>query len=399
MQWIVLILLIGYSQCSLWKDGIVHYTINTQDYDAHSQDIIQKVLSSIQNETCVKFFIVDGSANATYEKLLYISNPEKRKTCPPATYDYTKNIINMPIGYKCLNRRDIARITVDMLRASIDNSVTPINSYDLLMRFKEKNKPVSSLLSTPDRSYINAHYHHECEALSKVVGYRRSLRSSQLSEANAKYYEDKIWPLAIVLYGVDVELRGSGDYEQLMYAMTTIQRLTCVVFQEVNYMQPALPQSVIWFAKDGASEPRYGFYEEKQTVSLSSMVRGAAGHSAHALNNLLRALGLHMMSNRYDRDNYVVVNWRNIQTGKEIYFEKAPEEAWVGEIPYDFASATHAPANYMCDVCDLGDTTVQPIQDPLWQRTMLMGHTQELSDADLKLINILYSKQCSSRLS
>lgn len=45
------------------------------------------------------------------------------------------------------------------------------------------------------------------------------------------------------------------------------------------------------------------------------MVHGAPGHTAHALVNLLRALGVPMMSNRYDRDNYLSINWAQVKTG------------------------------------------------------------------------------------
>lgn len=48
--------------------------------------------------------------------------------------------------------------------------------------------------------------------------------------------------------------------------------------------------------------------------------------------------------------------------GKEQYLEKAPEDAWLVQFPYDFHSITHAPSNYMCSVCELGATTVKPIQ-------------------------------------
>lgn len=45
------------------------------------------------------------------------------------------------------------------------------------------------------------------------------------------------------------------------------------------------------------------------------MVNGASGHKAHTLNSLMRILGVHMTSNRYDRDNYVTINWSKVENG------------------------------------------------------------------------------------
>lgn len=69
---------------------------------------------------------------------------------------------DMPIGYKCINSKDIARIVMEMLRASVEQtgllilllnakkkivskiyyiiyfSVSTINSYDLVKKFQER---------------------------------------------------------------------------------------------------------------------------------------------------------------------------------------------------------------------------------------------------------------------
>ncbi|CAG4974213.1 unnamed protein product [Colias eurytheme] len=121
---------------ALWKGGVIHYTINNKDYDLHSQDEIVSTFSKIQEETCLKFFMT--TSNNTSDKILFISNPNKLKTCLPNVYDYSKSVVLMPIGYKCVNQRDIARIVYDMIKASIENIVSPVNSYDLVKKFQMK---------------------------------------------------------------------------------------------------------------------------------------------------------------------------------------------------------------------------------------------------------------------
>ncbi|CAH2083418.1 unnamed protein product [Euphydryas editha] len=391
----------------LWKNGIVHYTINNKDYDVHSQDIIMSTLSQLQKEICVKFFQAPLNFNTSdADKILYISNPSKLKTCAPVRYDFSKDIVDMPIGYKCLNEKDIARIVVDMLRASINPSGTSINSYELASKFEEKKSDVlaQKLISSNNRNYINTNYQIECGRMSQPSQFiqRRTFNdsdSSAISLDNINYYSNKLWPLGVVLYGIDDDLKKSQDHKRLMEAMAAIELYTCVVFQEYIPEDSLNAKNYIWFGKEGEDMPLFGFGGGKQSIKLSSFLNGAPGHTAHAIVNLLRILGIHMMSNRHDRDNYVSINWDNIEKGKEQYLERSPEKAWIASIPYDFDSVTHAPANYMCSNCDLGETTVQPLQDHLWQRTISMGHRNALSESDIRTINLLYNSQCNERYS
>ncbi|VVD00308.1 unnamed protein product [Leptidea sinapis] len=89
---------------------------------------ILATISAIQKEVCLKFFMTPLNNSLNHNnKVLHITNPDKRKTCPPGKYDFKRNVIEMPIGYKCINQKDITRIIVDMLRASIEQTVSQIN--------------------------------------------------------------------------------------------------------------------------------------------------------------------------------------------------------------------------------------------------------------------------------
>ncbi|XP_050556517.1 uncharacterized protein LOC118280897 [Spodoptera frugiperda] len=400
--------LISYVQCKLWPKGVVHYAINKKDYDPHSQDVIASAFDQIEREVCVKFFNTPLNFNATNdEKILYISNPAKRKDCPPAGYNYDKHIVDMQIGYKCLNEHDIARIVLDMLRASVDNTVEKPNSNDLLRKFQEVkgDSNTATLLSASDRNYINAHYLEECENLvKKPVETRRSTSwTMEVSAANERYYKDKLWPLGIVMYGYDPAILSLPEYSKLTYAMMVIELASCIVFKSFSKKDPLQPKNLLWFGFLGEEMPHLGFLAENQTLSISHMAHGAPGHTAHTINALMRALGIPMMSNRYDRDNYVTINWKNVAMMSEHHLERVPEDAWLRNAegdgaPYDYDSVTHAPVNYMCADCSLGEQTVTPVQDHLWQRTLSMGHHSDLSPADKETLALLYNKECQKRL-
>lgn len=62
--------------------------------DAHSQDLISSVFSRLEKEVCLKFFHTPLNFNATTkEKILYISNKEHKKACPPENYDYSGSVV------------------------------------------------------------------------------------------------------------------------------------------------------------------------------------------------------------------------------------------------------------------------------------------------------------------
>ncbi|XP_045456236.1 seminal metalloprotease 1-like [Melitaea cinxia] len=304
--------------------------------------------------------------------------------------------------FRILGRVNNAHV---MLLMFADVSRLPMNNYDLGNKFEDKklDKSAKNLIPSKNRNYINTNYYVECGRMSQPsqIVQRRTFNESDsaISFDNINYYSNKLWPLGVVLFGFDDDLimARSQDYKRLIHAMAAIEQYTCIVFQKYIPDDSLDAKSYIWFDKEGEDMPLLGFSGGKQSINLSSFLNGAPGHTAHAINNLLRILGIHMMSNRYDRDNYVTINWDNVEKGKEQYLERSPEKAWIASIPYDFDSVTHAPANYMCSNCDLGDTTVQPLQDHLWQRTFSMGHRNTLSDSDIRTVNLLYNPQCNER--
>uniref|UniRef100_A0A2H1WII8 SFRICE_034169 n=1 Tax=Spodoptera frugiperda TaxID=7108 RepID=A0A2H1WII8_SPOFR len=288
----------------------------------------------------------------------------------------------------------------ELLRAGIESATHRANRA-----VYKGDSNTATLLSASDRNYINAHYLEECENLvKKPVETRRSTSwTMEVSAANERYYKDKLWPLGIVMYGYDPAILSLPEYSKLTYAMMVIELASCIVFKSFSNKDPLQPKNLLWFGFVGEEMPHLGFLAENQTLSISHMAHGAPGHTAHTINALMRALGIPMMSNRYDRDNYVTINWKNVAMMSEHHLERVPEDAWLRNAegdgaPYDYDSVTHAPVNYMCADCSLGEQTVTPVQDHLWQRTLSMGHHSDLSPADKETLALLYNKECQKRL-
>ncbi|KOB72465.1 Metalloendopeptidase [Operophtera brumata] len=354
--------------------------------------------TSQPREVCLKFFDTPPNYAPTVDnKVLYITNPDKRKNCPPDTYNYTGSVVcgalsvlperrSAPVGDTLEDDMRMSRANEEYYKDKLwPLGVLMYGCGALSVLPERRSAPVGDTLEDDMRmsraneeyykdkltyNFINTHYHRECGALS-VLPERRSAPvgdtledDMRMSRANEEYYKDKLWPLGVLMYGVEARLRNSEFHLRLKYAMATIELASCVVFQEVESDAELRTRSLLWFVSRGGEAPHLGFLAGNQSVSLASMAEGAPGHVAHALSMLLRALGLPMQSNRHDRDYYVTVTWNNVLKGKEHYLERAPAAAWLSDslFPYDFYSAAHAPANYMCRACSHGETTLQPAQ-------------------------------------
>ena len=102
---------------------------------------------------------------------------------------------------------------------------------------------------------------------------------------------------------------------------------------------------------------------------------------------------------RYDRDNYVKINFENIKEGAEDNFLKREEKYsetfeknLISRTPYDYCSVMH----YHEDAG--AKPGFGPTIEPFWSFDQLecryIGQRKRLSKWDWKKINLLYSLEC-----
>ena len=129
---------------------------------------------------------------------------------------------------------------------------------------------------------------------------------------------------------------------------------------------------------------------------------------------------------RYDRDNYVKINFENIQEEEKINFQKREEEYCetfekdvISKIPYDYCSLMHygkyAAAHKInlakamschqnvstCYLSDVAEPTIEPLKSMKELECKNIGQHEGLSKLDLQKINLLYNckKKCSNERS
>ncbi|XP_042610500.1 meprin A subunit beta-like [Cyprinus carpio] len=125
-----------------------------------------------------------------------------------------------------------------------------------------------------------------------------------------------------------------------------------------------------------------------QTLSIGK----GCGTKSIVEHEFLHALGFWHEQSRYDRDNYVTINFENIITGQESNFIKYSENQTTTQgTPYDYYSVMHYDKNAFSNGNGNTIITKRPeFQDVIGQRL-------DFSEYDLIELNTLY--KCSSSIS
>ena len=121
---------------------------------------------------------------------------------------------------------------------------------------------------------------------------------------------------------------------------------------------------------------------------------------------------------RYDRDNYVKINFENIKEGAEDNFLKREEKYsetfekdLISKIPYDYCSLMHYPEyaaaykinlakamschfnhqNVSCYFSDVAEPTIEPLKSMKELECKNIGQYEGLSKLDIQKINLVYN--------
>ncbi|XP_048010429.1 meprin A subunit beta-like, partial [Megalobrama amblycephala] len=119
-----------------------------------------------------------------------------------------------------------------------------------------------------------------------------------------------------------------------------------------------------------------------QTLSIGK----DCGRKGIVEHQFLHALGFSHEHTRYDRDDYVTINYQNITKGFEGYFNKSSEN--VSVTPYDYYSVMHFDKNAFSSGSGSTITTKQS------EFQEVIGQLMEMSESNVIELNKLY--KCNS---
>lgn len=158
--------------------------------------------------------------------------------------------------------------------------------------------------------------------------------------------------------------------------MDQIEEQTCVKFMTRSNQEDYLN---IYSGKGCFS--RIGRARGKQPVSLRVPTSTMSGclENEDILHELTHALGFIHMQDYADRDDYLTINWENIEDDQKRYYETYPHQLFNRfGTPYDFESIMHYGSNgYLFTTRDIS-------------KMFVIGTGKTLSTGDVERINRMY---------
>lgn len=124
------------------------------------------------------------------------------------------------------------------------------------------------------------------------------------------------WPGGVMYYSID---KGLANKQRVFDAMAAVSASTGITFQEaVTKGKPAnrTPNYVKFRTGSGCSS-YVGMIGGAQDINLATGC--STGNTIH---EICHALGIYHEQSRIDRDNYVIINFDNITSGRENNFAK-----------------------------------------------------------------------------
>ncbi|XP_050707813.1 zinc metalloproteinase nas-38-like isoform X1 [Eriocheir sinensis] len=223
-------------------------------------------------------------------------------------------------------------------------------------------------------SVVNGHQVFEGDMVLTESQWRAVRERKALADLSARWPEQGGFPT--VPYYLDTT--DSVTVAAINAGIAHWEQNTCIRFQ----LTSNLAQRHVRFFEGSGCWSYVGMLAQNgQDISIGSGCK-ELGTVAHEIGH---AIGFVHEQSRPDRDDYVVINYGNIQTGKENNFNKySTSVVNTYGIPYDYSSDMHYGST---GFTNNGQTTIATLY-PLAQE--LIGQRTGLSHRDILLANTMY---------
>ncbi|KAK0404875.1 hypothetical protein QR680_017676 [Steinernema hermaphroditum] len=196
-----------------------------------------------------------------------------------------------------------------------------------------------------------------------------------------------------IIYSFDPTLL-EGEKTQIKEALTQIEANTCIRFQYA----PNRPENTfLYYVKTFSSAvcglSYVGRISPANPIYLSFNCPNPVGIAIH---ETLHALGVAHQHLRGDRDDFVQIDWSNINPQLYDHFVQADSKQFTSYgVPYDYYSIMH----YSAFVASINPLKPSIIPKKQSERFMtVIGQRKNLSDRDVELLNAMYcSKGCEDK--
>ncbi|WGL61185.1 M12 family metallopeptidase [Pigmentibacter sp. JX0631] len=174
------------------------------------------------------------------------------------------------------------------------------------------------------------------------------------------------WPAGKIYYKIDYKFYKDSDISLIKQAMQNIMNVSKVKFVEINNTELENQKNYINITDGDSCHSEIGMIGGAQKLLLHNMQCMRLGTIMH---ELMHSIGFYHEQSRYDRDQYIIINWDNIIDKRKYNFEKKGEfTTRFGK--YDYASIMHYGAYAFSKNGSCTISTVDP-QINIGQRSQL----------------------------
>jgi len=199
---------------------------------------------------------------------------------------------------------------------------------------------------------------------------------------NAVVNPNLLWPNAVAYYTIQNGVYTADQVRRIEAGIADLQELTKVNGKQCITILPRNNEADYISIENYSGCSSYvGRVGRNQRMSL---VPSCVTRHATIMHEFLHAFGFHHEQKRSDRDDWVTINWDNIEPGKENNFVKlAVNQVNLLGTPYDYGSVMHyGPYGFAIDPTI---PTIIP-HDPKAE----IGQRVTLSELDIERVQILY---------
>uniref|UniRef100_A0A1B6E272 Metalloendopeptidase n=2 Tax=Clastoptera arizonana TaxID=38151 RepID=A0A1B6E272_9HEMI len=198
---------------------------------------------------------------------------------------------------------------------------------------------------------------------------------------NALIDTDKMWPKGIVPYYISEDEFDEEEIDIIKNAVKEIEEETCVKFRD--YKKDDDDYVVV----KGDAEGCWSFVGRKHGGQILNLSEKCVRHGV-VVHEFLHALGLYHQQSAPNRDDYVTVNWDNIEPDHKHNFDKYNTSTVTDYgVGYDYNSIMH----YSSHAFSKNEKkTLEPKQ-----KEVKIGQRKHISDKDIKKIRKIYN--CDSK--
>ncbi|XP_078586715.1 astacin-like metalloendopeptidase [Branchiostoma floridae x Branchiostoma japonicum] len=186
----------------------------------------------------------------------------------------------------------------------------------------------------------------------------------------------KVWASRVIPYELKAGDFSSSEQSVIQQAMNEYEVRTCISFV------PRTTETDYLYVQKGSGCWSYvGVQGGRQDLSLGN----GCVYIGIAIHEFMHAAGFWHEQSRFDRDDWVIIQWENIQEGKEHNFNRYSEVDVSGlGVDYDYGSVMHYSATAFSS--NGSPTIVARVSG-----APSLGQRSGFSDTDVAKLNTLYS--------